>query len=135
MTDLVTEKATAAPNSTQDPSNKSTRTLYDALQMTLQYGKEYMDDVPLVGEPGNFRLAKSREQASNSNTTGNLTTEALKVSTATSSRAQSTAPIMSSGTASVKPLKTIDKNSTTQTAGDGTGNLKRRKSKIIELSP
>lgn len=45
------------------PKDSSARTLYDALQMTMRYGKEYMDDMPLMGEPGNFRFTKQKDPA------------------------------------------------------------------------
>lgn len=51
----------ASQTQTQDGFDNSARTLREALRMTLQYGKEYMDDVPLVGEPGSFRLNKTRD--------------------------------------------------------------------------
>jgi mediator of RNA polymerase II transcription subunit 6 len=35
----------------------------DALTLSRRYGKEYMDDAPLVGEPGNFRVSKVRDVA------------------------------------------------------------------------
>jgi mediator of RNA polymerase II transcription subunit 6 len=37
------------------------RTLLQALQMTTRHGKEYSDEVPLTGEPGNFRFSKKGE--------------------------------------------------------------------------
>lgn len=37
----------------------STRLLADALTISLTYGDEYMDENPLLGEPGNFRFTSS----------------------------------------------------------------------------
>ncbi|KIV91647.1 hypothetical protein PV10_06163 [Exophiala mesophila] len=45
----------------EESDDSSQQTLWNALRMTLQYGKEYMDQVPLVGEPGNFRFNKARD--------------------------------------------------------------------------
>ena len=33
----------------------------EALNLSRRYGKEYMDDAPLAGEPGNFRTSKVRD--------------------------------------------------------------------------
>lgn len=38
------------------------QTLSDSLTLSLTYGNEYMDTNPLVGEPGSFRVTKSREE-------------------------------------------------------------------------
>ncbi|RVX69802.1 hypothetical protein B0A52_06447 [Exophiala mesophila] len=45
----------------EESDDSSQQILWNALRMTLQYGKEYMDQVPLVGEPGNFRFTKARD--------------------------------------------------------------------------
>ena len=37
--------------------------LYDTYEMCEKYGDEYMDENPLVGEPGNFRINKVKEVA------------------------------------------------------------------------
>ncbi|KAK5941711.1 Mediator of RNA polymerase II transcription subunit 6 [Knufia obscura] len=37
------------------------RILRAALSMTMQYGEQYYDDAPLVGEPGNFRLGTAKD--------------------------------------------------------------------------
>ena len=40
--------------------------LAESFGLSLRYGKEYMDETPLVGEPGNFILQKSRDAPSQS---------------------------------------------------------------------
>jgi mediator of RNA polymerase II transcription subunit 6 len=35
----------------------------EALNLSRRYGKEYMDDTPLAGEPGDFRTSKVRDAA------------------------------------------------------------------------
>ena len=50
----------AEPDKAQ--KDAESQTLLQALQMTMRYGKEYSDEVPLVGEPGNFRFSKKNEQ-------------------------------------------------------------------------
>lgn len=56
----ATQKATAKPATSdahQVPDVQDTRTLREAIDLSLRYGKEYMNEMPLVGEPGNFRLS------------------------------------------------------------------------------
>ena len=48
---------------TSDPDDQSFPLLLEAYSLSVRYGKEYMDDNPLVGEPGSFILSKSRELA------------------------------------------------------------------------
>lgn len=42
---------------------EDTQMFLEALNLSSRYGKEYMDDAPLVGEPGNFRTSKARDTA------------------------------------------------------------------------
>lgn len=63
------------PGTQTDPSQKSskaatephssdvqdTRTLIEAMNLSLRYGTEYMNELPLVGEPGTFHLSKTRD--------------------------------------------------------------------------
>lgn len=46
-----------------DNEENDSRTLQQALRLTVQYGKDFADETPLVGEPGNFRLSKTRDQS------------------------------------------------------------------------
>ncbi|KAL8724731.1 MAG: hypothetical protein Q9181_006695 [Wetmoreana brouardii] len=39
----------------------SPQMLQESLNLSLQYGHEYMDETPLVGEPGSFKITKTRE--------------------------------------------------------------------------
>ncbi|EXJ87622.1 hypothetical protein A1O3_04583 [Capronia epimyces CBS 606.96] len=57
------EKPTGRITQVREDAGSGERVLWDALRMTLQYGKEYMDEVSLVGEPGNFRFSKQKEPA------------------------------------------------------------------------
>lgn len=128
-----TQSSTDKPNSTsaqpQEDSVTGVRTVWDALRMTLQYGKEYADDISLVGEPGNFRFSKNKEA-----TTGQVKGPASgTAATPTSSRAQSVIPAPpSSNSGASKGAKIGDKGPTTP---DGVVKVKRRKSKAGELSP
>ncbi|KAL8649713.1 MAG: hypothetical protein Q9210_004231 [Variospora velana] len=44
-----------------DQDLQSTQLIRSSLNLSLRYGSEYMDDNPLVGEPGSFIITKSRE--------------------------------------------------------------------------
>lgn len=46
---------------TSNPEDQSYSHLLESYSLSVRYGKEYMDDNPLVGEPGSFILSKSRE--------------------------------------------------------------------------
>ncbi|KAI1611933.1 MED6 mediator sub complex component-domain-containing protein [Exophiala viscosa] len=125
----ASEKPTTSSAQPQEENNTGARTVWDALRMTLQYGKEYADDISLAGEPGNFRFSKNKEAATGQikgQTSGNIATP-------NQSRAQSMVPASSSSNAAVsKGLKIGDKGATTP---DGVVNRKRRKSKASEPSP
>lgn len=45
----------------QPPDLQDTSTLFEAINMSLRYSKEYMNEMPLEGEPGNFRLSKTKD--------------------------------------------------------------------------
>ncbi|KAL9024472.1 MAG: hypothetical protein Q9196_006492 [Gyalolechia fulgens] len=70
---VASKEGTPVPGS-QDPNSaklaskhfldqdlRSTHLLQSSLNLSLQYGHEYMDDNPLVGEPGSFMFTKNRE--------------------------------------------------------------------------
>ena len=49
----------AAKASTADLS--ALQLLADSYMLSMKYGEEYMDETPIVGEPGSFKLSKARE--------------------------------------------------------------------------
>jgi mediator of RNA polymerase II transcription subunit 6 len=57
----TSQKGTKTLPDVQATDFQDTRTLLESINMSLRYGKEYMNEVPLVGEPGNFRLSKTKE--------------------------------------------------------------------------
>ena len=60
--DSVTgDKTTARGHQAGDDIDEESRTLAQALRMTMQYGQEYSDETRLEGEPGNFRFTKHKE--------------------------------------------------------------------------
>lgn len=46
---------------TSDSEYQGLQLLAESYNLSSRYGKEYMDENPLVGEPGSFILSKSRE--------------------------------------------------------------------------
>ena len=49
---------TKSSTATSNPSITDSRALLDAFRIFARYGNEYMDDIELVGEPGNFSFKK-----------------------------------------------------------------------------
>ena len=56
-------KPPLASKPSSDHDFESFQVLAESYSLSLRYGREYMDDNPLVGEPGSFILSKSREPA------------------------------------------------------------------------
>ncbi len=59
----LSAKAPLASRLTSDSDYPSLQLMAESYSLSLRYGKEYMDDNPIVGEPGSFILSKSREPA------------------------------------------------------------------------
>jgi len=57
--------------------------LGESYNLSLRYGNEYMDENPIVGEPGSFRLTKSHDATLTSSMTTNKSSHSLSVSVAT----------------------------------------------------
>lgn len=65
-----------------------------ALRRTMQYGKEFSDEKPLVGEPGKLRYSTTKDQPGNlnPNKTGASRLPNSRAPTPMQSRATSTVP-------------------------------------------
>ena len=130
----ATERTSTASQAQED-TDGGVRTIYNALTMTMLYGKEYVDDLPLLGEPGNFRLSKNKEASA---AAGQIKGHGQALSTSptgtpSASRAVSVAAPMLSNPAMVnKGPKAGEKAAP---AADGSGKAKRRKSKVGVPSP
>lgn len=133
---VVPESQGASEKETQEQEDMDVgeKTVWDALRMTLHFGKEYSDDMPLVGEPGNFRFSKSKDAASQpSQTKGQSQTLSSPAGTPSHSRAASVvAPMTGNPSTAGKGAKTADKATPVADAG---GKAKRKKSKIEGGSP
>lgn len=92
----------SAANSTQDRTlaaeadtqEASEQTLRQALNLTLRYYDQYDDDTPLIGEPGNFRYAKSKDpvQSLKASEAGSRSAVPSKAGTPAPSQVPSTTP-------------------------------------------
>lgn len=98
--------------------------------MTLRYGNEYMDDNPLVGEPGSFILSSTRGTAQASNPAQQKVAATAK-STAREATA-SPAPDAHPAAMAKKINRDPDKNTTNPSAP---AKAKRRKSKASPITP
>ena len=56
-----TQRARASSKPEADVDYQSIQMLADSYSLALRYGDEYMDQNPIIGEPGSFRLAKSHD--------------------------------------------------------------------------
>ncbi|KAL8660455.1 MAG: hypothetical protein Q9202_006535 [Teloschistes flavicans] len=59
--DTLSSKGPSNPKSLFDDHMCNPQLLQDSLNLSLRYRHEYMDDSPLVGEPGSFIINKTRE--------------------------------------------------------------------------
>ena len=59
----INDTATApiGPSQTNSTTLADTQTLFESFGQFLRYGKEYMDENPLVGEPGSFVFTSSKQ--------------------------------------------------------------------------
>lgn len=51
-----------APSTTQTSSVSDARTLFESFNLAMRYGNEYMDENPLLGEPGSFVFSSTNER-------------------------------------------------------------------------
>lgn len=57
----LSTKPPLVTKSTSDSEYQGLQLLAESYGLSSRYGKEYMDENPLLGEPGSFILSKSRE--------------------------------------------------------------------------
>ena len=58
--------------------------LADSYNLSVRYANEYMDENPIVGEPGSFRLTKSHDSTLTSSMSTNKSSQSLRVPTPSS---------------------------------------------------
>ena len=131
---VATDKTAAATSSqAHEETAGDARTAWEALRMTVNYGKEYSEDTPLVGEPGSFRFSKNKDTAvTASQTKGQSHMSSSPTGTPGHSRAGSVvAPVANNSATASKSFKAGDK----ATPSDGVVKAKRKKSKVEGTSP
>ncbi|KIW70881.1 hypothetical protein PV04_03115 [Phialophora macrospora] len=129
-----TAEKPAASSQANEESGGGARTAWEALRMTIAYGKEYSDDMPLVGEPGNFRFSKNKDAAAAAGQTkGHGQTLSSPNGTPGHSRAGSVAALPPSNTAA--PPRAVRVGDKPTPVSDGTAKVKRKKSKVEGGSP
>lgn len=112
------------PSSTKTPSEydlQSFKLLAESFSLSSRYGSEYMDENPLVGEPGSFILSKSRDTPASAQQRPRGIGPPPKISSLPESKAAEVAPTMK------KSVKVVEKS----LISPGTKEKnKRRKSKV-----
>ncbi|MCJ1433727.1 Mediator of RNA polymerase II transcription subunit 6 [Xylographa pallens] len=112
------------------PNLHGTSLLADSFRLSTTYRAEYMDENPLVGEPGSFILQKSREAAAQAQAQSQAAVKSAVVvkASAPPTPAPIPAPIKTEGLpAEVRKGKAGEKTPVTP----GTGGKKRKKSKVV----
>jgi mediator of RNA polymerase II transcription subunit 6 len=123
-------------SSEQQPSAASdTRTLIEAMAMSVRHRGEYVDDAPLVGEPGNFRLSSKKKDTLSvpglQAPVNSRQATPAKDNTTIPSRAPSPPPAIQTDVPAVKSKKSSANEKTPTTPGGTPApKTKRRKSKI-----
>ncbi|MCJ1419098.1 Mediator of RNA polymerase II transcription subunit 6 [Xylographa parallela] len=127
---LKSSKASHLSEKASLPNDHSTGLLADSFRLSTTYGAEYMDENPLVGEPGSFILQKSREAAAQVQAQSQAAVKSAVVAkpSAPPTPAPIPVPIKTEGLpAEVRKGKAGEKTPVTP----GTGGKKRKKSKVV----
>jgi len=114
------------PTSAQGTPNDD-QELYASFMQTIQYGDEYMDENPLVGEPGSFVFSQTQDSVRTRQAKEKAEAEARKLASQAASRTNSNAP-----SPHPPPIKTEGlprKGTKAASPLSATAKLKRRKSK------
>ncbi|KAL9132001.1 MAG: hypothetical protein Q9217_000211 [Psora testacea] len=61
--DTASIKSLSAPKLVGDSDYQDLRMLAESWDLSTRYGNDYMDENPIVGEPGSFKLSRSRDLA------------------------------------------------------------------------
>lgn len=110
--------------STTSSSYKDTRSLAEAFHLFTQYGKEYMDEHPLTGEPGSFILSRAGETDRAAGAAAKAASKATLgtgVNTPSGLRGRSTTPHVRIDT----PEKVSEKSSSPASSGENKAKKKK----------
>ena len=75
----ISSKGQSSSPLKSDVDYQSLQMLIDSYNLSLRYANEYMDENPLVGEPGSFRLTKSHDSTLTSSMSTNKSSQPLSV--------------------------------------------------------
>ncbi|KAG9231881.1 mediator of RNA polymeras-like protein II transcription subunit 6 [Amylocarpus encephaloides] len=120
-------KKTAAPAMRTSSSYLNDRLLEETLSITMKYGDEFMDEIPITGEPGAFHLSGTGRKEKDVNLLA-VPNAAKAPSSAATSKAPTPAP---------PPLKTDiepakkGRDNKTPTKSPAGSKQKRKKSKVL----
>lgn len=109
------------------------QTLLEAMRMTMKYGREYMDELPLVGEPGNFRVSKQREALGAPSTSSIQASRIMSQpgdKTPTPATAQSPPPRLQTDIPTVDSKRSAKSSDRSPESAGGPSKPRRRKSKV-----
>lgn len=112
--------------STTSSKYQDTRSLAESFSLLTRYGDEFMDESPLVGEPGSFILSRTGAE-----TTGSAIKGAPKIAANAATTGTPAALPVRASTPQVRvetPGKASEKSSPPSSAGD---KGKRKKSRIV----
>lgn len=121
--------------STTSSSYQDTRSLAEAINLLTRYGDEYMDENPLVGEPGSFILSRNGGETDRAAGPAKPASNKITGATTTGTSTPSGGPPGRVSTPQVRvetPGKASDKSSTPPSSAEHKG--KRKKSKAVANS-
>ncbi|KAL9100982.1 MAG: hypothetical protein Q9163_003704 [Psora crenata] len=72
--DTATTKSSSTPKLVGDDDYQDLRMLAESWDLSIRYGNDYMDENPIVGEPGSFKLSKARDLALSSSMSSTAST-------------------------------------------------------------
>lgn len=114
--------------------NSDLQMLSDSYRLALSYGDEYMDENPIIGEPGSFKLAKSRSLQLSTSATSSMS--AIKADSQQSLKVATPIPMKAAVTPQLKtedlpaPVKKVNKGGDKSPTTPLGKEKKRKKSKV-----
>lgn len=88
----TSSKGLSSSQSKSDAGYQGAQMLADSYRLSIRYANEYMDENPIVGEPGSFRLTKSHDSTITSSMTTNKSSQSSQPSQSLKVPTQSSAP-------------------------------------------
>ena len=79
--DTASSKSSTAAKLVGDSDYQDMRMLAESWDLSIRYGNDYMDENPMTGEPGSFKLSKSRDLALSSSTSNTTAPQPFRAST------------------------------------------------------